>query len=271
MAQKSNGIAVTLFKCVRCVHFICCAVVFRRCRKKRKADDVQTADDDASVVDVEGGLGSPSLEVSNYNEGGASASAGPGAVGNASVLATPSPATLYHHEGTSSSSAPSSTTATLIAPAAAISSTATNVVATETLSPSQLAAAAKAAVPPHMAAHSHPASHAVVASAPIKGGDIPTYSDEDEEEEESDDSGEGGVPNLLTSSTPMFQAPAISLTKSTPRVIDESTSGIGRSMASLKFGADALKERRHRRQELLQQLQVRRDVWDASRPRPRNG
>ena len=117
--------------------------------------------------------------------------------------------------------------------------------AAEPVLPSQLAAEAEAAMPVQQVQTILPTNRVVT-----------DESSEEYEEEESDsdsDDGDGGVPNLLAA--PTHAAPNIILSKTTPRVIEESASSA--SMSSLSIGANRMQERRQKREQLLQQLQVR--------------
>ena len=231
--MPQNGLAVALYKCVRCVHFICVTIVCRRCRPKRKADELQPDDDD-DLVDVEGGQGTPAAtgeEFSDYSQPYAGLSA-QAVVANSNSAADPSRMVTggaILNGGLNLAGRP----LPVDAPAFSMQSEPTN-----------------DGVPGVANRFSQAGSQPVAVAR-----EVGVSSEDEDEEEEPDSDDDESVPNLLNAPVPQFQAPAISLSKMTPRVIDQSSAS-SHQMSSLNVGADRQLERRQKREALLQQLQV---------------
>ena len=276
-AAMPQQLADTLFKCVRCVHFILCAVVCRRCRPKTKADDVLGPDAE-EVVDVEGGQRPAMMEFSAHRNAAADATPPAALYHQERQLAQPvpqqhpPPPPPYHHQQQQQQQPQQQQQQQqqqqpqqlqqLPSPAP-LRNPSPNVRAPET-APTAFAATAEAVVPVHMATildNRGSLEQHVVSAAERSEDEV--YSDElsePEEEEEDDDAHAGGAPNLLVSAkAPVFDAPVIALTKMTPRVTDDSSTalaGRGAAMSTLPGGAGRLQQRREKREEMLQELQV---------------
>jgi hypothetical protein len=256
--QPGNGLADTLFKCVRCVHFICYAVICRRCRPKTKADDVLGPDAE-EVVDVEGGHGPAAMDFSGHRD------------------AAPPPA-LSHQERHLAQPVPQQLSPPLPVhqqqypphlqqlPSSAPVNNPSPQLRTAETAPSAFAAAAESAVPVHMATvlDNRGSLERQTVSLGAGRSEDEAYSDEMSEPEEEDDDDDNndvltdGAPNLLGTTAPVFDAPLIALTKMTPRATDDSSVGLagGRAAMSSLPGAGWQQQRREKREEVLQELQV---------------
>lgn len=252
---QQNGIAVALYKCVRCVHFICVTIVCRRCRPKRKADDLQPdADDgDDDLVDVEGGQGvlpaATDEEFNDYSQpyagllstqgfvGANNSNTGSSSVDSSRMVA--GSAVSLRNEGFNSAGGRPLPVGIPTFPTQA--------------GPAEVKDGLPVGVVADRFSHAGSPPAAVLREVGISSED----EEEDEDEEaDSDDDDDESVPNLLNAPVPQFQAPAISLSKMTPRVIDQSSAS-SHQMSSLNVGANRQLERRQKREALLQQLQVR--------------